>query len=65
MKDIISELIERISSTKKEIAETVSAARGVDTFDKYQRLVGRYEGLQIALDLLNDIMTEDGQDDAA
>ena len=65
MKDIISELIERISSTKKEVAETVSAARGVDTFDKYQRLVGRYEGLQIALDLLNDIMTEDGQDDAA
>ena len=65
MKDIISELIERISSTKKEIAETVSAARGVDTFDKYQRLVGRHEGMQIALDLLNDIMTEDGQDDAA
>ena len=65
MKDIISELIERISSTKKEIAETVSAARGVDSFDKYQRLVGRHEGMQISLDLLNDIMTEDGQDDAA
>ena len=65
MKDIISELIERISSTKKEVAETVSAARGVDSFDKYQRLVGRHEGMQISLDLLNDIMTEDGQDDAA
>jgi hypothetical protein len=64
MRDPIAELIGRISSTREEIAETVSAARGVDSFEKYQRLVGRYEGLQIALDLWNDIMTEDEEKDA-
>ena len=62
MRDPISELIGRISSTKEDIAETVSAARNVDTFEKYQRLVGRSEGLQIALDLINDILTEDTEE---
>lgn len=64
MRDPISELIGRINSTREEIAETVAAGRGVDSFEKYQRLVGRNEGLQIALDLWNDIMTEDEEKDA-
>ena len=64
MRDPIAELIGRISSTREEIAETVSAARGVDSFEKYQRLVRRNEGLQIALDLLNDILTENKEEDA-
>jgi hypothetical protein len=64
MRDPISELIARIGSTKESIAETVSAAHGVDSFEKYQRLVGRNEGLQIALDLLNDILTESEEQDA-
>ena len=64
MKDIISELIGKISATKTAIAETVSAGHGIDSFEKYQRLVGRNEGLQIALDLLNDILTESEEQDA-
>ena len=64
MRDPISELIARIGSTKESIAETVSAAHGVDSFEKYQRLVGRNEGLQVALDLLNDILTESEEQDA-
>jgi hypothetical protein len=64
MTDIISLLIGRINETKKEIADTVAAAHGVNSFETYQRLVGRNEGLQIALDLINDILTEDDEKDA-
>ena len=63
MRDIVSELISRISETKKEIADTVAAGNGINSFETYQRLVGRHEGLQIALDLLNDIMTEDVEEE--
>lgn len=62
MKDIISELLKRISETKKDIAETVAAGTNVSSFEVYQRLVGRHEGLQIALDLLNDILTGDEEE---
>jgi hypothetical protein len=41
--------------------ETVSMGTGVVNFETYQRLVGRFQGLQIALDLLDDIMTEDDE----
>jgi hypothetical protein len=63
MRDPISELIFRVNETKKEISETVSEGTGVANFETYQRLVGRNQGLQIALDILNDIMTEDAEDE--
>jgi hypothetical protein len=63
MRDPISELISRVNETKREISETVSEGTGVANFETYQRLVGRNQGLQIALDLLNDIMTEDAKDE--
>jgi hypothetical protein len=59
--DIISNLISLIKETKQEIADTVSAGHGVNSFESYQRLVGRAEGLQIALQLLDDIMTGDDE----
>jgi hypothetical protein len=61
MRDPISELISRVNETKQEIMETVSMGTGVVNFETYQRLVGRFQGLQIALDLLDDIMTEDDE----
>jgi hypothetical protein len=63
MQDIISEFISRVNVTKKDIADTVSAGINVASFEIYQRLVGRNEGLQIALQLLDDIMTGDEEDD--
>ena len=63
MRDPISELIFRVNETKKEISETVSEGTGIVNFETYQRLVGRFQGLQIALDILNDIMTEDAEDE--
>ena len=62
MKDIISELISRVNATKKEIADAV-AAGSANTFDVYQRLVGRNEGLTIALQILEDLMTGDEEQD--
>ena len=63
MRDPISELIFRVNETKKEISETVSEGTGIVNFETYQRLVGRYQGLQLALNILNDIMTEDAEDE--
>ena len=64
MRDPISELIFRVNETKKEISETVSEGTGIVNFETYQRLVGRYQGLQLALNILNDIMTEDAEDES-
>jgi hypothetical protein len=51
-----------IKETKQEIADTVAAGHGVNSFETYQRLVGRNEGLQIALQLLDDVMTGDDEE---
>jgi hypothetical protein len=59
--DIISQFISLAKETKQEIADTVTAAQGVNSFETYQRLVGRAEGLQIALQILDDIMTGDDE----
>jgi hypothetical protein len=60
--DIISNFISLAKETKQEIADTVAAGHGVNSFETYQRLVGRAEGIQIALQILDDIMTGDDED---
>jgi hypothetical protein len=62
--DIISNFISLVKETKKDIADTVAAGTNVTSFEVYQRLVGRSEGLQIALDLLDDIMTGDDEEES-
>ena len=61
MRDPISELISLVKETQKQIAETVAAGHGVNSFETYQRLVGRHEGLQITLDLVNDILSAEDE----
>ena len=58
MKDILSEIIGRVKTEQKLVAETVTAGMNVSSFDDYQRLVGRHEGLKATLDIINDILTE-------
>jgi hypothetical protein len=58
MKDILSEIIGRVKTEQKLVAETVTAGMNVNSFDDYQRLVGRHEGLKVTLDIINDILTE-------
>lgn len=57
MRDIVSEIIGRVNDEKKLLAETVSVG-SVINWEQYQRLVGRNEGLQITLDIINQILTE-------
>lgn len=59
MKDFISQIIGRVKTEQQSIAEAVTAGTNVNTFEDYQRLVGRSEGLKMTLDIINDILTED------
>jgi hypothetical protein len=62
MKDIISEIIGRVSAEIKAQAETVTAGTNINTFDDYKQYVGKIEGLQTALDIVNEILTEDDEE---
>jgi hypothetical protein len=61
MKDILSEIITRTRDEKTKLAESVTAGTNVNTFEDYQRLVGRHEGLQAVLDIIDEILTEDDE----
>ena len=61
MKDIITELIGQIMTEQTKIAESLTAGHAIN-IESYQRLVGTHQGLQAALNLLNDIMSEDDED---
>lgn len=63
MKDFLSEIIGRVRAEKRAIADTVTAGVNVNSFEDYQRLVGRSDGLQAALDIIDQILTEDEEDD--
>ena len=62
MKDFISEIIDRVRSEKKKLAEAVTAGTNVHTFEDYQRLNGMIDGLNLALDIVDSILTEDEED---
>ena len=63
MKDFLSQIIARTRDEQQKIAEAVTAGNNVNSFDDYQRLVGRYEGFKQVLDIINEILTEDEEDD--
>jgi hypothetical protein len=44
------------------LAETLTAGNNVNSFDDYQRLVGRHEGFKATLDIINEILREDEED---
>jgi hypothetical protein len=58
----ISDLIGRIKSSQVEIAACLAHGNAAD-FNAYQRLVGRYQGLQEAMDILNDLLKEKDDDE--
>lgn len=62
MKDFISEIISRTRDEKAKLSEAISNGTNVNTFDDYQRLVGRNEGFQAVLDIIDEILTEDEED---
>jgi len=64
MKDFLSEIIGRVKTEQKSLAESVTAGINVNSFEDYQRLVGRHEGFKITLDIINEILTEDEEDES-
>jgi hypothetical protein len=62
MKDFISEIIARTRDEKAKLAEAVTAGTNVHTFEDYQYLIGKIEGLKLTLDIVNEILTEDQED---
>ena len=62
MKDILSEIISRTREEKAKLAAAIASGTNVNTFDDYQRLVGRNEGFQAVLDIIDELLTEDDEE---
>jgi len=61
MKDIVSEILDRIKNAEKELTEAIASGVNVHNFDLYQRLVGKREGLSDALRIIDNILSEDDE----
>jgi hypothetical protein len=62
MKDLISETIGRLKKADEQLTEAIASGANIHSFDIYQKLVGKKEGLQEALSIINEILTEDNSD---
>ena len=62
MKDIVSEMIKRLKNADKDLTLAISSGVNVHDFASYQRLVGQKVGIQDALDIINQILSEDEED---
>jgi|LauGreDrversion4_2_1035121.scaffolds.fasta_scaffold6158508_1 hypothetical protein len=61
MKDPLYESIFRIKEAVEFLQDGVLS--GVDSWDKYNQLVGRGQGLKEALDIINSVLREDEESD--
>ena len=59
MKDFLSQIISRTRDEKQKLAAAIASGTNVNTFEDYQRLVGRHEGFQAVLDIIDELLTED------
>lgn len=58
----IADLIAGIKASQSELA--LSLAQGnASTWESYQRMVGQYQGLDQALEILNNILKEPDEDE--
>jgi hypothetical protein len=62
MKDFISEIIGRVKTEQRSVADAVTAGTTVHSYADYQRLVGIHEGFNQTLNLINEILTEDDEE---
>ena len=61
MKDPLYESIFRIKEAVEFLHDGVLS--GVDSWDKYNQLVGRGQGLKEALEIINSVLREDEESD--
>jgi hypothetical protein len=64
MKDFLSEIISRVRSEIQSQADTVTAGTNVNSFDDYRQYVGKIEGLKLSLEIINEILTEDSEEES-
>jgi hypothetical protein len=57
----ISDLIDGVKQRQQDIADSLVNGNCVN-FESYQRLVGQHQGLQEALQILDNIMKEENKD---
>lgn len=60
MLDPLNATIAKVKQAKQEIAD--ACLSGVDSWEKYQRLVGKAQGLQETLDIIDGVLKEDEED---
>lgn len=63
MRDFISEIIGRVRAEIEIQAEAVTAGTNVVSFEDYKQSVGKIEGLKLALAIVDEILTEDEEED--
>ena len=64
MKDFLSEIISRVRSEIQSQSDTVTAGTNVNSFDDYRQYVGKIEGLKLSLEIINEILTEDNEEES-
>lgn len=64
MVDILSEILKRIKDAEKELTEVIASGDNIHSFDTYQKLVGRREGLSESLTIIEEILSEDDEDNS-
>ncbi len=61
MRDLISEVMRRISDEIRLLDSSLITGKGINNMERYQRLLGEREGLQKCLNVIDDILTENDQ----
>jgi len=61
MKDLVSELIHRLKKSDKELVEVIASGINIHSFESYQKLVGKREGISEALLVIEDLLSEDDE----
>jgi hypothetical protein len=61
MKDLLSQIIERLKNAEKNTTEALASGSNIYNFDTYQKMLGNREGLKEALAIINDLLTEDDE----
>jgi hypothetical protein len=63
MKDFISEIIGRVKTEVENQAEAVTAGVNINSFDDYKQHIGVIQGLELALEIIDEILTENDEED--
>jgi hypothetical protein len=61
MRDIVSEIIRRVKEEKTLLDAAIASGTGIHSFEQYRSMVGKGEGLQKALTIIDDILTENDE----